>query len=49
MYDVFCNSQLSSGEDQEENIDDSTQEDDILVPTLSEMNLKLNSHTDDDK
>lgn len=47
--DLFCNSQLSSGEDQEENPDDSTQEDEILVPTLSNMNLKLDSHPDDDE
>lgn len=47
--DLFCNSELSSGEDQEENPDDSTQEDDIFVPTLSNMNLKLDSHPDDDE
>lgn len=47
--DLFCNSELSSGDDQEENPDDSTQENEICVSTLSNMNLKLDSHPDDDE
>lgn len=47
--DLFSNSELSSGDDQEENPDDSTQENEICVPTLSNMNLKLDSHPDDDE
>ena len=49
MWDLLCNSQLSSREDQKKNPDDSTQEDEILVPTLSNMNLKIDSHLDDDE
>eukprot|EP01018_Ginkgo_biloba_P037303 Gb_25072 [translate_table: standard] len=47
--DLFCNSQISFGEDQEENPDDSTEEEDVLAPALLSMNLKLDSHPQEDE
>ncbi|KAH9313799.1 hypothetical protein KI387_022426, partial [Taxus chinensis] len=47
--DLFCDSQLSSGEDPEENPDDSTQDNEDVAPALLSMNLKLDSHPDDDE
>ncbi|XP_057819562.2 uncharacterized protein LOC131032564 [Cryptomeria japonica] len=47
--DLFCDSQLSSGEDLEQNPDDSNQDNEDVDPALLSMNLKLDSHPDDDE
>lgn len=47
--DLFCNSQLSSGEDLDQNPGDSSQDGEEVAPELLSMNLKVDSHPDEEE